>query len=79
MSNCKNSFHLFRAAEYVIRTSWNNVSIEPSDQVTIKLDKLDEKLFKIEVQAPFYSDPPPDTPGNQAGEPTWGLWEFECV
>ncbi len=53
------------------------MSIDPSDQVTVKLEEFDAKSFKINVQAPFYNDPPPDTPGK-VGEPLWKLWEFEC-
>ncbi|XP_046655409.1 uncharacterized protein LOC124348996 isoform X2 [Daphnia pulicaria] len=66
------------AAEYVIKTSWNNMTIDSSDQVIINLEKHDAKSFKIVVQAPFYDDPPPNTPGD-VGEPKWGLWDFELV
>jgi hypothetical protein len=54
------------------------VTIDSSDQVIINLEKHDAKSFKIVVQAPFYNDPPPNTPGD-VGEPKWGLWDFECM
>ncbi len=54
------------------------MTIDSSDQVTINLEKHDAKSFKIVVQAPFYDDPPPNTPGD-VGEPKWGLWDFECM
>jgi len=54
------------------------MTIDSSDQVIISLEKHDAKSFKIIVQAPFYDDPPPNTPGD-VGEPKWGLWDFECM
>jgi hypothetical protein len=54
------------------------MTIDSSDQVIINLEKHDAKSFKIVVQAPFYDDPPPNTPGD-VGEPKWGLWDFECM
>lgn len=54
------------------------MTIDSADYVLIELGKHDSESFKIDIQAPFYNDPPrPDKPG-QEGEPMFGLWDFEC-
>lgn len=41
--------------------------------------KNDAMSFKVVVKAPFFDDPPgpPKTP-TPAGEPLFGLWDYEC-
>ncbi|KAM8939485.1 UPF0462 protein C4orf33 homolog [Pelodytes ibericus] len=60
---------------YKITTTWdsNQVLHEP---VTITMKANTEGLV-IEVNAPFFDDPP--TPPGEAGEPFDGLWNYEVV
>ncbi|XP_032794729.2 uncharacterized protein LOC116931257 [Daphnia magna] len=65
-------------ADYVIKTSWDNATLDSAEQIKINLENYDGKSFKIVIEAPFYDDPPPDTPGDP-GESKWRLWDFELV
>lgn len=74
---CCKIFPLISGADYVIKTSWDNATLDSAEQIKINLENYDGKSFKIVIEAPFYDDPPPDTPGDP-GEPKWRLWDFEC-
>ena len=67
-----------RAEEYRILTTWNNQTIDHADRpVVIQLDRNDASSFKISVDAPFFNNPP--KPPGEAGDPFYGLWDYEGI
>ena len=60
--------------ELEIATTWDGQPIPSGHAVHMRLD-VDGDSLMIQIDAPFYADPPPPTPAG----PTDGLWEFEVV
>jgi len=62
--------------ELTILTTWDGRPVEHRP-VEIELKPLNGSTFEMNVEAPFFNDPP--NPGGEAGQPFHGLWEFEVV
>ena len=57
-----------------INQTWNGEVLAVSEHVRL-LMRLDQNGLHVQVEAPFYNDPPPESaPGT-----TEGLWEYEVV
>ncbi|KAK8744164.1 hypothetical protein OTU49_001028, partial [Cherax quadricarinatus] len=59
---------------YYITTTWDDVVLT-SQPVEVTLQGF-EAGVEMNVTAPFYNDPAPDGP---AGQPFYGLWDYEVV
>jgi hypothetical protein len=63
-----------RTGELVVAHTWDGRPIPREEQARLALG-LDAETLRIEVDAPWHGDPPPDArPG-----PCMGLWEYEVV
>lgn len=61
--------------DFAITHTWDSLAVN-HDPVTLKLTAGDGGLA-MEVQAPFFNDPP--APAGAPGEPFPGLWDYEVV
>lgn len=59
--------------DFAITHTWDSLAVN-HDPVTLKLTAGDGGLA-MEVQAPFFNDPP--APAGAPGEPFPGLWDYE--
>lgn len=58
----------------VIDKTWCGSALSPDEYIHVSLC-LTELQLVVEIDAPFYSDPPPNGPAGT----TWALWEHEVV
>ena len=58
---------------YWINKDWKNQLIN-DEPVMIRLEPLPEGNILLNIESPFYDDPPPE---GRPGEPTLKLWEKE--
>ena len=63
-----------RPLELAIERLWDGAQADPGERVLLRLAGEADAL-RIEVDAPFFDDPPPSLPPG----PCWGLWEHEVV
>jgi hypothetical protein len=63
-----------REGELSIAAHWDGTPLEPDERASVKIHLGTDRL-RIEVDAPFASDPPPPSPPGH----TDGLWDFEVV
>jgi len=87
--SCSRAFHIIEKlsdqSSYTIRNLWNGEPDHDSDaadkggsQVVITLeDDFEQNVVFIDIDAPFYDDPPP--PNGTPGEPYDGLYNYEVA
>lgn len=61
--------------ELALTQSWDRTPLEAREASTALRATLAEEFLEIEVDAPFWGDPPPASPAG----PTEGLWSYEVV
>lgn len=62
------------ALTIVIADTWNGRSLPPDQHVTLRMHGSATALV-VDVDAPYWRDPPPPGPPG----PTWELWNHEVV
>ncbi|XP_068227156.1 uncharacterized protein [Palaemon carinicauda] len=63
--------------EYNITTTWNGGDIN-HDPIQLTLSgSPDGEYLELGIEAPFFNDPP--APPGPAGQPFYGLWDYEVV